>query len=402
VSNDQLFQSRATEIQSLSLTQIEAWSTFARSAAIPNPFFEPECQIPSDDFHVDGGSNCELLVAEHEGEIVACVPVHITRPGIGPFRRRVAHSRSVWTPVSFGALLVSPTMEDHSISSLLAAMRCWSREGGPGIAVFDWLDDDAYGTGGQIRAVCEEQGIPLLIRRMWERPVARRLGANLSLRETMSATSRRKLERNQRRLESALGGIMELVDRSGDPLAVDEFLKLESSGWKGPGGFAYAVRPEAEQWFRALCANFAALGRLQLLSLEVAGRTVVMQCWITGGDVAYGMRIGHDAELSTFGPGRLMHVAAIDHLDSIGINLADPCASPGDASRGNAVLNSLYKQRRPMVTLAIATGGYVDRSALRAVKFVAPFVERSRRIRRPAKALTKASDLVLESESVDE
>jgi hypothetical protein len=281
-------------------------------------------------------------------------------------------------------------------------MRSWSREGGPGIAVFDWLDDDAYGTGGQVRAVCEKKGIPFIIRRTWERPVARRLEAKLSLRETMSAKSRRKLERNQRRLETALGGTMELVDRSNDPLAVDEFLRLESSGWKGREGDAFAVRPETEQWFRAFCANFAALGRLQLLSLEVAGRTVVMQCWITSGDVAYGMRIGHDAELGTFGLGRLMHVAAIDHLDSIGINLADPCASPGDASPGNAVLNSLYKQRRPMATLMIATGGCLDRSAVRSLKIATPFVEWSRRRRRPAQARAKASALALELEPLDE
>ena len=383
--NNQLFQSPAIDIQSLSPTQIEAWTSCARSALVPNPFFEPECQLPADQFHVDGGSNCELLVAEHDGEIVACVPMHTVESGMGPIRRRTAHSRSVWTPVCFGALLLSPKPEEHSVLSLLSAMRYWSQKGGPGIAVFDWIDDDAAGTGGQLREACKEQGVPLFIRRTWQRPVARRSNTSLTLTESMSPDSRRKLERNQRRLEAALGGTMKLVNRSNDPLAVNEFLKLESSGWKGREGNAYAVRPETEQWFRSLCSNFAALGRLQLLALEVAGRTVVMQCWITSGDVAYGLRIGHDAELSTYGPGRLMHVAAIDHLNSIGINLADPCASPSDTSPGNSVLTGLYKQHRPMATFMIATGGYVDQSAVRSLKTLARCLDWSRRLKTPTK-----------------
>ena len=129
------------------------------------------------------------------------------------------------------------------------------------------------------------------------------IGSGLSLAENHSSKYRSEIRRRRRRLEEILGGPLQFLDRS-DTGAVDEFIRLEASGWKGQDGGAYAKRPDADKRFRALCHNFAALGRLHLLSLEVDGRSIAMQCCLRSGTTIFVLRVGHDAQLNAFGPGR--------------------------------------------------------------------------------------------------
>ena len=387
MTDEQLFHSAAVDIEKLSEVQIEAWRRCAETAAVANPFFEPECQLPAVEYHVDGGHDAQLVVAERDGDLLACLPVHSTVHRWGPLHRREANSRTAWTSVGLGSPLMSSRSTDLAAQDLLSAMQRWSRAGGPGIMVLDWLDDDDHGVGSTIRKTCADRRIPLYVRRTWERPVVRRSASGLSLDDTLSKKFRVNLNRHQRRLEEALGGPLQVTDRANDADAVDEFLRLEASGWKRTDGGAYAVRPEAERWFRSLCTNFAALGRLHLLSLEVAGRTVAMECYLRSGSSAFLMRIAHDAEFDVHGPGVLMHVAGVRYLDTMAIDLIDTCSDPG-----NALLVKLYPQRRQLATFVIATGGRVDRIAVRAMPSLAAGQRTLRRLSSAAKARIKSRE----------
>ena len=60
----------------------------------------------------------------------------------------------------------------------------------------------------------------------------------------MKTKRRRELDRQRRRLGEELGGEgpAETVDRSEDPDAVADFLRLEAGGWKGREGTAMAAQ----------------------------------------------------------------------------------------------------------------------------------------------------------------
>ena len=340
-------------------------------AGAANPFFEPGCQIPACHSFLKE-KDAQLIVAERGGNLVACLPLLTHSSHIGPLRRQVAYSRRFGTPIGLGSpLLVGPQLTD-AVNGLLDALKHWSKQGGPGILMLDWLDDDEEGVGRTLRDACAERHIPLRERRTWERPVVRRSAKGLSLEGNLSTKVRSELRRRQRRLEEKLGAPLRLLDRS-DTGAVDEFLRLEASGWKGREGSAFANRPDAEQWFRGLCDNFASLGKLHMLSLEVDGRSVAMQCFLRSGTSAFSLRVGHDAELNAFGPGVLLHVAAIEYLDTLDIDLVDSCADPGNPYWAN-----LYPDRRRMANLVLATGSPVDRLAVRSF----PIVSQGQRILR--------------------
>ena len=77
-----------------------------------------------------------------------------------------------------------------------------------------------------------------------------------------------KDRRRLRRLEEQLGGTVVVEDRSGDPEAVDQFLRLEAASWKGEAGTALASSEADAAFFREMWTDFTAAGRTRLMALS--------------------------------------------------------------------------------------------------------------------------------------
>jgi hypothetical protein len=363
VASDDRSRVFSVAISNLTEEQIGAWAHCGTAAAVANPFFEPDCQVPAIRF-LPKEKDARLYVAERSGNFVACLPLLTISSRLGPLHRQVAYSRAFETSIGLGSPLLDGPSLDDAVNGLLDALEQGSKQGGPGIVTLDWLDDDEGGVGRALRAACVTRHFPLRERRTWERPVVRRTEQGLSLKDHLSTKVRSEMRRRQRRLEEKLGGPLRLLDRS-DTEAVDEFMRLEASGWKGREGSAYLKRPDAQQWFRGLCHNFASTGRLHLLSLEVDGRSVAMQCFLQSGTSFFSLRVGHDEELNAYGPGVLLHVAAIEYLDTLNVDLVDSCADPG-----NPYWSDLYPDRRRMANLVLATGSRADRLAVKSFAII--------------------------------
>jgi CelD/BcsL family acetyltransferase involved in cellulose biosynthesis len=373
-----LFSSPSTPIASLSGPQTMAWAACGVSARSPNPFFEPDCRVPGVTYLTEERDD-QLVVAESDGEVLACLPVSLSRGGRILLNRPVAHSRLVSTTVGLGTPLVSANETQAAVQALVGALRQWAEQGGPGLLVCDWLDDDEGGVGKMLRASCQAQGMPVHELETWERPVVRRSAEGLSIEAHLSSKRRSPINRRRRRLEEELGDSIVVRDRAQDPRAVDDFIQLEASGWKGEQGGAYARRPEAEQWFRSLCANFATSGRLHLIALDIADRSIAMQCGLRSGSTVFVPRVAHDAALNAYGPGVLGQLATVDYLGGLGVDLIDTCADPR-----NNFLAGIYPDSRRMAKVIIGTGGAIDRNVVEAI----PLLQAARR--ESARLLTAA------------
>jgi hypothetical protein len=288
-------------------------------------------------------------------------------PGVGPLKFPIGHSRVRGTgyAVSLGSPLLSAEFLDEAADGLVASMRRWSKGRGPGVIVLDWLDDEENGAGAALKRACTTRGLPWSVRRTWERPIVRRSTGGLSIESTLGKETRRQLHKRRRRLEDHLGGEARIVDRS-DDVAIEAFLRLEASGWKGREESAYASDPLKAQWFRSMCGGFAALGQLHLLCLQVDDRIVAIQCCVRRGSDAFFFRVAHDDEFSAYGPGVLVQVLGVEHLDTIGVEMVDSCADSG-----NSFLATLYPDRRQLNTVVIATGSILYQGAVRALPLVA-------------------------------
>jgi hypothetical protein len=171
--------------------------------------------------------------------------------------------------------------------------------------------------------------------------------------EEMRPHRRREFRRQARRLEEQFGASLEVRDVSTDAGAVERFLALEASGWKGRAGTALGSKPGHASFFREVCTSFRAVDRLQMFEMIAGEHTVAMKCNLAAGGGVFCFKIAHDEELNRFSPGVQLEIAHVERFhEDRAEGWADSCAAPD-----NEMINRLWPDRRRIVTYAVSAPG---------------------------------------------
>jgi CelD/BcsL family acetyltransferase involved in cellulose biosynthesis len=123
----------------------------------------------------------------------------------------------------------------------------------------------------------------------------------------LSSSSRKKLRQHRRRLAERGNLQLRLFETlAAVTSAFEEFLSLESSGWKGRAGDALACSESDAAYSRAMIRALAEQGDAQIHALYLDGKPVSMQIVLRGGPVAYTWKTAYDETLHDFSPGMLL------------------------------------------------------------------------------------------------
>jgi CelD/BcsL family acetyltransferase involved in cellulose biosynthesis len=328
-------------LSDLSTNALAAWDRLAERAADPNPFFRREfVQAASAAY----GKDPLLLVGAAGSEWIVCLPVD----PVPRWRRLAVPCLAPWMPdlTYLSNPLVDAEFVDEAARALAAFM---AAEREAAALVLDPIDPDDASGAALIDALVGAGHEPIRYAE-WQRGALHRRPEPTYVEESMSAKRRKELRRLKRALGRDLGGEVELVDRSDDPSAADEFLRLESSGWKGTEGTALLSNPATAAFFRSMCQSALAERRFQILSLECAGRTLAMQCNLIDGGTLFGFKVAYDDEFGRYSPGSLLEVDGIGLFHEEGLVAADSCAA-GDSE----MINRIWPDRRRLQTLIVPT-----------------------------------------------
>lgn len=358
----------AVSVRTLPLADVEApdliaWSELAARALEPNPFFEPELLVPAARLH-DG---IELALIEAGDELIGALPVHCGRR----WRRIPGPHMAVWRHDD--CYLGTPLLAADAPGDALGALIDHARGRGRGLLAFEWL-----GAGGSVeaavRSAAAERGIAPIEYEAFDRAALVRRPEADYLKAKLSKGRARELRRLRRQLSEHLDAPLEVHDRSGDGEAIEGFLRAEANGWKGREGTAFALRPDYADFFRDVCARFAAAGRLQLLVLSAGDVDLAWKVNFTAGDTVYCFKIAYAEEWARFSPGIQLELDFVEIFHGTASHWSDSCAAPD-----NEMINRLWPDRRSLATLLVPTGGVrgaASRQSARAVMAV------RRRIRR--------------------
>ncbi len=373
----------------LSDSQEEEWRGLVARAVEPNLAFEPEAVLPSV-AHVPGWSAVRLLVATDGDRFAGCLPLRL-QPRQRNFPVPSATTRLDGTSVPLlpvlGTPLLDRTSTDAALATLLDALTSrdltWPGGAGPSVVFLD-----RWHAGGEVagrwRAACAERGLRLVETDHWQRPALSRDAG-----ETWPAClGRRRLAesgRKARRLAEALGGPVRCVDRAGDPRAVDDFLRLEASGWKGRAGTALLGTVGRAAAFGESCRRWAASGRLAMLTLEADGIPVAMRCAVRSGDHLFLHKIAYHDDYARFGPGVQLELATGEHfMTASEARWMDPCCAPS---------NTFYPDFLPhrLSVASAATAVRTDGAAVLAIRALASRLRHSaRRARLTARSVARS------------
>jgi hypothetical protein len=142
------------------------------------------------------------------------------------------------------------------------------------------------------------------------------------LEKAFSAASRKKLRQHRRRL-SEKGELSSVVitDPHAVRSALEDFLRMEASGWKGEQGTALLCNDADAAFTRAAVGALADQDSACIHALYLGREPVSMQIVLRAGASAFTWKIAYDETLRAFSPGMLLledYTAAFLKDESIG------------------------------------------------------------------------------------
>lgn len=213
-------------------------------------------------------------------------------------------------------------------------------------------------------AFAESRGLPFEITNEVSRP---HLQSDLLPEDYLAnALSKRHLQ-EQRRLKRRLGELGQLdyrIARQPEEVreAVEAFLALEASGWKGREGSAMAVDRYRAAFAREAAQRLAQDDLCRVHSLHLDGETIASLIVFVEAGVAYTWKTAYDETYARFSPGTLLMIEVTEtHLLDPNVDITDSCAVPD-----HPVVGRLWKERRPIGTLVVGLTPDSGRTTRRA------------------------------------
>ena len=343
-------ETRFLTLDRLDARDEQAWRRLVDRSVDVNPFFEPDFVLPAAR-HL-GSRSSGLLVLEESGEWLACLPVSNRAT-----RLQVPVLAGWRTPYSFlGTPLVAPGAERHLPELLADGLRGRLT----GVAVLDQISVESAAWTAFEDAILRGD-VVAVARREFDRAAFApdQAGAPLPL----PARRRADLRRTRRRLEERLGAEVEFVQVEPDDQAIQEFLRLEASGWKGEAGTAFAAQATHAAFFTELCHRFAAHGRLELTAMRCGGRNLAMATLLAARDCRYAFKVAFDEEFRKQAPGAQLIVQVAENPPDGAAAFVDSCSDPD-----NETLNRLWPDRRRLVSVVLSRPGVRAGVIKRALK----------------------------------
>lgn len=324
-----------------------AWRDLEARSLEPNVYYAPHYASALLDT-VATGQAVRFATAWKGRRLVAFLPVvrsAVALPGIVP------SGRGWQTLYTFGGM---PFLDrDHAGEAADALVRGLAL-----VSAGDWVLPYVNIDGPAIRAVVsalDRKGVPHTAFGVFERAaLSRGQSFDDHMKEHLSSKRRRGIARNRRRLEELGAVTVESADH-GAALAhaVDAFLALEASGWKGARGTALACRP-ASLAFAKAAFNAEAPGRCRADLLLLDGKPVAAAIAVLSGDTAFTIKGAYDEAYASYGVGLILEVEFLRRF------LTDEWADRLDAATAGAhVIDGLWPGRTAVGHLAFsfATGG---------------------------------------------
>ena len=349
---------RAVEVRGFEALaeHLDCWDDLSSAAIEPNVFYESWMLLPALEAFGEGRDlRFVLIFAENDTDADAA-PVLC---GLFPLEQKSRYkglsikSLSLWRHLH--CFLSTPLVRRGMERECLETFFDWLGEPGTDAALmeFGWINTD--GPFYELLAgYLKETGKASYTADRFTRPLYRPASdADSYLSAAISKEHRRDLRRRHKRLSEQ--GRVEFValEPGADAEAwIDNFLRLEASGWKGQEGSAFSSNDSARRFFVKAMIGAFNRSRLMMIGIELDGRPVALKCNLIAAPGSFAFKIAYDEEYARFSPGVLLEVENIRLLHRRSdVEWMDSCAEPN-----HFMMNRVWTERRTINDLVVSTG----------------------------------------------
>lgn len=319
---------------------VPEWEALAAEALEPNPFYEPWLMLPAlEAYGIDAGFRC--VAVWQDGALGALFPLQLERR----FRGLPVRAARSWRHRNM--LIGTPLVRaKHAVGCIGALLE----SGVAPVIELDWTSAGGSFYGALAEALTEG-GFPWVVSDAYQRAV---LVRERDPRARFNSNMKNNVRRWTARL-AAHGRLEPVRLAPGDDIAAwtAEFMRLESSGWKGRAGTALACREDDRRFVTEVFAEAHRRGRLIITGLDLAGRPLARHTMLAGGEGAFTFKIAYDETHASCSPGILAEVDNVrQFLENPGPRWID-----SNTARESVSYGRVWKDRRTVQRIALGLGG---------------------------------------------
>lgn len=330
---------------------IQAWEELALDALEPNPFYEPWMLMPALAGLAKGSDvGVALVLSVEQGKPVLS--------GVFPLERRARYKGlpvaafSLWRHIY--CALCTPLIRRGVARECLDTFLDWV-DSEPGCSLLDFdlvsgegpfheLLNDCLATRGRSGLVTERHARAIL------RPQE---NSELYMRAAMRRDHRKDCRRKSRRLGEQGNLEFDSLEFEKDVHTwIEEFLKLEASGWKGREGSAFACSKDNRNYFTTIARAAFERDRLEMLALRLDGKPVAMKCNFIATPGSFAFKIAFDETYAEYSPGFLLEIENVRWFHAQRrLDWMDSCAVPD-----HSMIDRLWFDRMEIQSVLVPTG----------------------------------------------
>ena len=319
------------------LAEISApqWRALAVRAAEPNGYYLPDWELAINAFARGRGGTSALAAWSDAAELTGLLPV------ISMWRAYKIPLPALVSADPYGTL--STPLLDRGLAEAAAAdILHGARQAGAHALI---LRDTSL-DGAAMKAFTEVLRRDRITPRVLQSHVRAALDATRDadelLHEALGPKKLKELRRQRNRLGDH-GSVDVDIARTPNEVAaaIETFLKLEASGWKGKRGTALVQDEGDAAFIRRATSALAACGQCEIVTLTAGAVPVAAAIVLRHQDRAFYFKLGVDERFSKFSPGVQLTLELTRHL------CADPAIAMADstANPDHPMVNPIWRER---------------------------------------------------------
>jgi len=298
---------------------VEQWRSLCERALEPNVFYDPGFALAAAPVF---GARCgAVLVWSKGGRLMGLFPARIAG-----WRGGAVPAITGWTHPY--APLGTPLVDRDEAEAVIAAWldHLAQDRSMPALLMLPMLPESGA-FAAALNAVLARSKLPSAVFARHRRAMLKR--GNSQDEQAASSRKRKELQRQRRRLEEfGPVGFTAASDRTQAAGALEDFLVLEASGWKGVADTAAANDPAVRRFVETAVTALAAQGQARIDRMTLKDRTIAASITLRAGDTAWFWKIAYNEGVARFSPGvQLVHELTPDLAARAGLARVDSCAT---------------------------------------------------------------------------
>ncbi len=310
------------------------WHELADRATEPNGYYLPEWELAVNAF-APGHTGAAALAVWNEARLIGLLPV------VSLWRAYRIPLPAFVSAHPYGTLCTPPLDRDFADDAVRQLMQQARQAGAHALILRDMsLDGVAMQT---FAGALERDGLrPRLLHSSLRACLDATRDADGLLHDALGAKKLKELRRQRHRLAEQ-GTVHFDVARTPDDVAsaIEIFLKLEASGWKGARGTALLQNEGDARFIRRAAVALAMTGQCEIVTLRTGDTPIAAGIVLRHQDRAFFFKLGIDERFAKFSPGVQLTLDLTQHL------CADPAIASADstASPDHPMINPIWRGR---------------------------------------------------------